>query len=129
MFRAAFPLLLLSILSACGGGTPEKPLQDRNGPCARDRDCLPGLTCEGATRQATGTCQALCTRDSDCGNGALCRSGQCKKDCAEVGEKCSDHRVCCFFDENGDKETDSRCVRGASGDERCTVGAPPPKAP
>ena len=94
--------------------------QDRNGQCWDSTNCMTGFTCENATEETPGTCQNTCKSDADCGNGALCRSGECQKDCAEVGEKCSARRVCCFFDENSDRTSDVTCS-GASGDERCTV--------
>lgn len=123
VLRSALPLFFI-LLSACfGGKSLDLPPQDRNGPCYRESDCLEGFTCEGATKEAPGTCQVVCQRDSDCGNNALCRSGKCQKDCAEVGEKCSERRVCCFFDENGDRETDSNCLPDETGDIRCIIGA------
>ena len=98
----------------------EKKPQDRNGPCAGTSDCLLGLTCSIAPGAAAGTCQELCQRDSDCGNGALCRDGGCQKDCSGIGEKCSEVRVCCFFDEDGDRKTDAACT-DIDGDMRCRV--------
>ena len=123
LLRIASPLLFVLLLSACRGKSLDLPPQDRNGPCYRGSDCLAGFTCEGASKEVPGTCQVVCQQDSDCGNNALCKEGKCQKDCAEVGEKCSDRRVCCFFDENGDRETDSRCLPDATGDVRCIVGA------
>ena len=84
--------------------------QDRNGSCWKDKNCKEGLTCKNATKETPGTCQMICSVHSDCGNNYLCRDGECQRDCAEKGEKCSDRRVCCFFDEDGDKETDTSCV-------------------
>ena len=136
-------LLSLLLLSACSGGgsqdsasetvaervseeaaapvVEEKKPQDRNGPCTGTADCLEGLTCSIAPDAAEGTCQELCSRDSDCGNDALCRDGNCQKNCSGVGEKCSDVRLCCFFDQNGDRKTDSSCT-DIDGDMRCRVG-------
>ena|SRR3989344_1759569 len=124
LLRVASPLLFVLLLSACfGKKSLDLPPQDRNGQCYRTSDCLTGFTCEGATKEAPGTCQVVCQRDSDCGNNALCRSGQCQKDCAELGEKCSERRVCCFFDETGDAETDSHCLPDETGDVRCIISA------
>jgi len=98
------------------------PPQDRNGPCKEDADCMETLTCVILPANEGGTCQFICRQDSDCGNGALCRDGGCQKDCAGVGEKCSEARTCCFYDENGDKQNDAACT-DKDGDVRCrTVG-------
>lgn len=122
------------IVTACSGGTEsygidwffsgedsDQPVyenHDRNESCWEDADCMEGLTCKDAEGETAGTCQTVCSSDADCGNGFLCRSGQCQKDCAEMGEKCSVRRVCCFFDENGDRTSDAECS-DAAGDERC----------
>jgi len=96
--------------------------QDRNQPCRRNKDCLDNLKCEGASRGVLGICTFVCTDDASCGNGYLCRSGACQRDCAEVGEKCSARRVCCFFDEDGDKNTDAECRTSEEEDElRCRI--------
>lgn len=99
----------------------EKKPQDRNGPCVSTADCIEGLTCSIAPDAAAGTCQVLCSRDSDCGNEALCIEGSCQKNCSGVGEKCSDVRLCCFFDQNADRKTDSSCT-DVDGDLRCRTG-------
>lgn len=95
--------------------------QDRNGPCQKSDDCISGLSCKGATDDATGTCQIICKDDADCGNGFLCRLESCQKDCAELNEKCSGRRVCCFFDQNNDRKNESVCADDGSGAMRCAV--------
>jgi len=100
-----------------GGGEEAAPVvplppQDRNGPCSEDDDCMETLTC------VTGTCQFVCKEDADCGNNALCRNGGCQKDCAEKDEKCSENRICCFFDADGDRKNDANCT-DKDGDVRC----------
>lgn len=134
--RVFLGLSLAVLATACGGDTDgagiagffsgkgeDQPVyenQDRNGFCFKDEDCMEGFICKDAEGETPGTCQTLCKDDADCGNGFLCRSKQCQKDCAEIGEKCSARRVCCFFDENGDRTSDAECS-GSSGDERCNV--------
>jgi hypothetical protein len=93
--------------------------QDRNQPCWENADCLSGLRCKDVLETTPGTCQLECEEDADCGNGFLCRNGNCQRDCAGVGEKCSDRRVCCFEDRNGDGKTDAACSPDAAGDLRC----------
>ena len=94
------------------------PPQDRNGPCSEDDDCMETLTCVIAPEAKTGTCQFVCKEDADCGNNALCRDGGCQKDCAEKDEKCSENRICCFFDADGDRKNDASCT-DLDGDMRC----------
>ena len=105
-----------------GGGeeAPAVPLppQDRNGPCSEDDDCMETLTCVITEGEEAGTCQFICKEDADCGNNALCRNGGCQKDCAEKDEKCSENRVCCFFDADGDRKNDASCT-DLDGDVRC----------
>ncbi len=95
--------------------------QDRNGSCWETGDCMAGLTCQGAQDDVAGTCQKVCAEDADCGNGFLCRSGDCQKDCAELGEKCSERRVCCFVDQDNDRKSDSLCVPDENEDHRCSI--------
>lgn len=115
--------ILFVLLAACArGGEPLSP-QDRNGPCMRDKDCLPGLTCEGETKKAPGTCQKICQSNRDCGDGMLCRGDACQADCAETNEKCSDRRVCCFSDKNDDGVSDLACTKDEAGDLRCLFPA------
>lgn len=122
----AIALLLLMVVTGCRSNRPPAPLtpQDRNGPCYADKHCLPGFTCTGATRDSLGTCQQLCTENRDCGEGALCKAGTCQKDCAELNEKCSERRVCCFSDKNGDGTSDLSCSKDEAGDLRCLFPAP-----
>ncbi|HLC75756.1 MAG TPA: hypothetical protein VJB82_01380 [Candidatus Peribacterales bacterium] len=95
--------------------------QDRNGSCWSTDDCIAGLSCVGAADSTPGTCQNVCAADADCGNGFLCRSGSCQKDCSELNEKCSDRRLCCFFDQNSDRVNDSACRNNDAGEKRCAV--------
>lgn len=115
----------LVLLSSCFGSGSEKPVfteQDRNGQCWTTEDCLEGLHCENATKDVPGTCTFVCQSDSDCGNGFLCRMGACQADCAGLNEKCSDRRICCFYDDNGDGRSDSDCLPDESGgDVRCRL--------
>ncbi len=115
-----------------GGGDEEKAQEEKeqekkppvqvqyptgiNAPCESDGDCDEGYTCK-----SSGTCQIVCTEHADCGNGKHCRSGECKKDCSGVTEKCSNRRPCCFFDDDGDKQTDVSCIPDEKGDDRCLV--------
>ena len=104
-------------LGGSGGGSsrPVKQTyenQDRNGLCWKTKDCLSGLICEGATREKAGKCTFVCHRDSDCGNGYLCRDDGCQRDCAEIGEKCSPRRACCFYDNDNDDVNDAECEIG-----------------
>lgn len=140
IFCTSFALLLV----ACGGddevdpssvpsgnsGSPEAVVpaqkavyenQDRNGSCWDDESCLAGLTCEGASEDVPGKCSFVCSEHSECGNGFLCRSGSCQRDCSDVGEKCSDRRVCCFHDEDGDNSNDVSCKEDEAGSLRCLV--------
>ena len=130
---------VLLLLAACGGseegdssggsGWFEKKAprivyedQDRNGPCWDNKSCLDGLRCKDATKETPGVCTFDCESDSDCGNGYLCRSSACQKDCAEVGEKCSPRRECCFYDANGNNNNDARCKEAPEGgDVRCRI--------
>jgi len=82
---------------------------------------MTGLLCKGGTDDTAGTCQLVCSEDADCGNGFLCRDGKCQKDCAEVGEKCSVRRVCCFFDQDSDRVNDAVCKADQGADGRCAV--------
>lgn len=132
--RIFFGLSLSLIVVACSGDAEDSGLsrffsgedhdqpvyenQDRNGSCFENDDCMEGFTCEDAEGDTPGTCQIVCADDADCGNGFLCRSKQCQKDCAELSEKCSSRRVCCFYDRDGDRTSDAVCVGGV-GNERC----------
>ena len=129
-------LLFLANSSEEGGltGTKStKPVyqnQDRNGSCWKTEDCLAKLLCEGATKDTAGKCTFVCQKDADCGNGALCRAGACQKDCSELGEKCSDRRVCCFYDDDGDDVNDAECEPPKEGgDPRCLLPTSPPSPP
>lgn len=93
--------------------------QRRNAPCWQDGDCAEGATCEGETSDAAGSCQIACKTDADCGNGFVCRPNGCQRDCAEIGEKCSDRRPCCFFDGDGNRKSDAVCAEDDAGDMRC----------
>jgi hypothetical protein len=118
-------LVVLVVFGSVGdGGSSSRPNyenQDRNAPCFKDGDCLSGLSCEGATKDEPGRCTFVCKADKDCGNGYLCRAGSCQKDCSGPGEKCSDRRVCCFFDADGDKASDAVCAPDETGEIRCLV--------
>lgn len=123
MRKHGLAAVFLLLLSACGGGALSQhlPPQDRNGPCLEDKDCLPGFTCEGEAKENPGTCQKVCAQDLDCGAGALCREGRCSTDCAGLGEKCSERRICCFLDQNADGMSDLSCKSDSAKDLRCQL--------
>ena len=115
-----------------GGGEDEEKVQEEqkvsrtpvqvqyptgiNAPCESDSDCDEGFACK-----SSGTCQIFCSEHADCGNGKHCRSGECKKDCSGLNEKCSGRRPCCFYDSDGDKKDDVSCIPDDKGDDRCLV--------
>jgi|GEM_PF-2123961 hypothetical protein len=101
----------------------ERPVfsdKGRNGQCWKTKNCIDGLICKNATKEIPGVCSMECEEDADCGNNFLCRNNACQKDCAETGEKCSNKRLCCFFDTDEDRQSDVMCV-DREGDIRCQV--------
>lgn len=89
------------------------------GSCRTNADCAPSLGC--LTEFPSPFCSRACTRDSDCGGGAvMCTGGLCSPVCTAGGRQCDAIGGACLV-LGGDV---IGCIPtcGSFGD-RCTVGA------